>query len=82
VRSADKLEIRMAEIICINKILNALHNFASANNNYSFEEFIDFCIYPEMVKQWLDAGMSYKEIKKVVFDLFIRYEEQRKLFSV
>lgn len=66
----------------INKTLNALHAFASAKNNCSFVEFIDFCVYPDMVKQWLDAGMACREIKRVVFDLFLRYEEQRKLLSV
>ena len=71
----------MAERTRINKVLSALHDFASAKGDYSFVEFIDFCVYPDMINQWLCAGMACREIKKAVFDLFLRYEEQRKLLS-
>lgn len=65
----------------INKILNSLHEYATSKGDYSFEEFIDFCVYPDMIKQWLVTGTGCREIKRKVFDLFLRYEEQRKLLS-
>jgi len=66
----------------INKTLRNLHDFAAKQNDYSLEEFIDFCVYPDMVKEWVDAGFGLRRIKKIVFNLFLQYEEQRKLFSV
>lgn len=66
----------------INSILNGLHEFAVAQKDFSFEEFIDFCVYPEMINKWIEAGMSNRKIKECVLDLFYRYEEQRKLLSV
>jgi len=66
----------------LNKTLRTLHEFALKNNNFSFEEFIDICIYPDMVKEWLDAGFGLRKIKKLVFEYYLLYEEQRKLLSV
>lgn len=46
-----------------------------------FQEWVDFCIYPEMVGEWLNSGLSTTAIKKQVEEKYALYNKQHKYLS-
>ena len=62
------------------KIL-ALIKSHGRNKGMDFLEYVDICIYPEMIEQWISKGMSSTSIKKTVEEQFSAYNEQRKYLS-
>ena len=64
----------------IERMLSVIKSYAGIQGA-DFAEYVDFCIYPSMIEDWLSKGMGISAIKKQVYHNFTEYEKQRKYLS-
>lgn len=53
----------------------------AARKGIDYSEYVEFCIYPDMVEEWIAEGLSCTSIKKRVDERFTAYNKQRKYLS-
>ena len=64
----------------IEKMLALIKSYGR-DKGMDFMEFVDICIYPAIIEEWISSGMGSTSIKKAVDERFSAYNKQRKYLS-
>lgn len=64
----------------IERVLAFVKSYANSKS-IDFVEYVDICIYPDMIEEWISKGMGTTAIKKQVETQYFAYNEQRKYLS-